>query len=78
MIIVAGALPVDPDGRDADLDGSAMVVASDRDARGCRDFALSPDLLEANRINVYERGIPTRTYVAFEGQVLTAPSWPPC
>ncbi len=55
MIIVAGALIVDPHGRDAYLEGCAGVVAAARQARGCLDFALSPDFLEENRINVYER-----------------------
>jgi hypothetical protein len=30
------------------------VIAARR-AQGCRDFALSPDLLDAGRINVFER-----------------------
>jgi quinol monooxygenase YgiN len=55
VIIVAGALTVDPDGRDAYLEGCAAVVAAARQARGCLDFALSPDLLDPSRINVYER-----------------------
>ena len=55
MIIVAGALVVDPDGRDAYLEGCVSVVAAARRAQGCLDFALSPDLLEPGRINVYER-----------------------
>jgi quinol monooxygenase YgiN len=55
MIIVAGALTVDPHGRDAYLDGCASVVTAARQAQGCHDFALSPDLLDASRINVFER-----------------------
>lgn len=55
MIIVAGALTVDPRGRNAYLQGCTSVVAAARQAQGCSDFALSPDLLEAGRINVYER-----------------------
>jgi len=55
MIIVAGALTVDPHGRDAYLEGCASVVAAARKAQGCLDFALSPDLLNQGRINVYER-----------------------
>jgi quinol monooxygenase YgiN len=55
MIIVAGALTVDPNGRNAYLDGCTSVVAAARQAQGCRDFALSPDLLDAGRINVFER-----------------------
>jgi quinol monooxygenase YgiN len=54
MIIVAGALTVDPHGRDAYLEGCASVVAAARQAQGCCDFALSPDLLDQGRINVYE------------------------
>ena len=55
MIIVAGALVVDPDGRDAYLEGCVSVVEAARRAEGCLDFALSPDLLEPGRINVFER-----------------------
>jgi quinol monooxygenase YgiN len=55
VIIVAGAIIVDPDGRDAYLEGCVSVVSAARRAQGCLDFALSPDLLESGRINVYER-----------------------
>ena len=55
MIIVAGALSVDPDGRDAYLEGCVSVVEAARRAQGCLNFALSADLLEPGRINVYER-----------------------
>jgi quinol monooxygenase YgiN len=55
VIIVAGALTVEPDARDAYLDGCVGVVAAARRAPGCLDFALSPDLLEPGRINVFER-----------------------
>jgi quinol monooxygenase YgiN len=55
VVIVAGALIVDPDGRDAYLEGCVSVVQAARRAQGCLDFALSPDLLERGRINVYER-----------------------
>jgi quinol monooxygenase YgiN len=55
VIIVAGALFVDPDGRHAYLEGCTDVMAAARAAPGCLDFALSADLLEAGRINVFER-----------------------
>ncbi|HEX6582556.1 MAG TPA: antibiotic biosynthesis monooxygenase family protein [Thermoleophilaceae bacterium] len=55
MIIVAGALRVDPEGRGAYLEGCVSVVEVARRAEGCLDFALSPDLLDPGRINVYER-----------------------
>jgi quinol monooxygenase YgiN len=37
-----------------DLRGCKEVVAAARQAAGCLDFALSPDLLDPGRINVYE------------------------
>jgi quinol monooxygenase YgiN len=55
MIIVAGALTVDPQGHGAYLDGCVPVVAAAREAPGCLDFALSGDLLDPGRINVFER-----------------------
>jgi quinol monooxygenase YgiN len=55
MIIVAGALTVDPQARDAYLEGCVSVVEAARGEAGCLDFALSPDLLDPSRINVFER-----------------------
>ncbi len=55
MIIVAGPLHVDPAERAAYLEGCAAVVTQARGFPGCLDFALSPDLLDPGRINVYER-----------------------
>jgi quinol monooxygenase YgiN len=55
VIIVAGALSVDPERRDAYLEGCVSVVEAARRADGCLDFSLSSDLLEPGRINVYER-----------------------
>lgn len=55
MIIIAGALHVDPSRRAAYLDGCAEVVTQARQTDGCRDFALSADLLDPGRINVFER-----------------------
>ena len=54
MIIVAGALIVDPTARDAYLEGCRGAVEAARQTDGCLDYALSPDLLEPDRINVYE------------------------
>jgi quinol monooxygenase YgiN len=55
MIIVAGALTVDPEGRDAYLEECVGVVEAARREAGCLDFALSPDLVDPGRINVLER-----------------------
>lgn len=55
MLIISGKLHVDPDARDDYLAGCAAVIEQARIAAGCLDFALSADLLEPGRINVYER-----------------------
>ena len=54
-IIVSGTLQVDPAQRDAYLDARVPIIAHARQAPGCLDFSLSADLLDAGRINVYER-----------------------
>jgi quinol monooxygenase YgiN len=53
-IIVSGTLHVDPADRASFLAAREAIVAHARDARGCLDFSLSPDLLDAGRVNVYE------------------------
>jgi quinol monooxygenase YgiN len=55
MIIIAGALFVDPTDRDRYMTAVAEVAAQARLAGGCLDFVQAPDLLEPGRINVYER-----------------------
>jgi quinol monooxygenase YgiN len=67
VIIVAGALIVDPDGRDAYLEGCVSVLEAARQAEGCLDFAVSPDLLEPGRINVYERWSSDEDLQRFRG-----------
>ena len=53
-IIVSGSLHVDPAAREAYLKARVPILAHARQAPGCLDFALSADLLDAGRINVYE------------------------
>lgn len=55
MVIVAGYLVVDPLQRESYLAGCATVVELARRARGCLDFAISADLVEAGRIDIFER-----------------------
>ncbi len=55
MIIVAGHLTVEPSHRDSYLAGCADVVEQARAAAGCLDFAISADLIDPGRINVFER-----------------------
>ncbi len=55
MVIVAGHVIVGGEERDDYLAGCAQVVEQARSAPGCLDFAISADLLDPTRINVFER-----------------------
>ena len=67
MIIVTGYLLVPADDRDDYLDGCREVVMQGRVADGCLDFALSPDLIEPDRINILERWETREALDAFRG-----------
>ncbi|WP_458329367.1 putative quinol monooxygenase [Micromonospora soli] len=67
MIIVAGTLYVDPAERDAYLASCVEAVRAARLAPGCVDFAVSPDLVEPGRVNVYERWESDEQLLAFRG-----------
>lgn len=53
--------------RDSYLGGCVGVVRAARDAAGCLDFAISADLVEDSRINVYERWESQESVEAFRG-----------
>lgn len=53
-VIVAGHLRLAPDERAAYLAACRPVIEAARAAPGCRDFHLSADPLEPDRINVVE------------------------
>ena len=55
MLIVAGYLVVDPSQRDSYLEGCRAVVRQARKAPGCLDFAISADVIEPDRIDIFER-----------------------
>ncbi|BCL15902.1 putative quinol monooxygenase [Micromonospora sagamiensis] len=65
MLIIAGTLHVDPAARDEYLAGCRLVVDAARAAVGCLDFALTADLLDPGRINVYERWASDEQLLAF-------------
>ena len=67
MILVAGALFVDAAARDAYLAGCRTVVEQARETAGCLDFALSADLVDSRRINVYERWTNEEALALFRG-----------
>ena len=55
MVIVAGHVTVDPEQREAYLAGFTSVVEKARRADGCLDFAMTADLLDPGRVNLFER-----------------------
>ena len=67
MILVAGALFVDPACRADYLAGCRAVVEQARRTEGCLDFALSPDLVDPRRINVFERWTDQQALTHFRG-----------
>lgn len=54
MVIVAGHIRVDPAEREKYLAGCAQVVEQARRSAGCVDFAISADVLDADRVNILE------------------------
>jgi quinol monooxygenase YgiN len=67
MIIVAGRIHVATVERDAYLIGCEHVVREARTAVGCLDFALSADVVDPSRINIFERWESPETLMAFRG-----------
>jgi len=67
MVIVAGHLIVDPRRRESYLTDCVSVVELARRAPGCLDFAISADLADPGRINVFERWESRTAVEAFRG-----------
>jgi quinol monooxygenase YgiN len=67
MVIVAGHLIVAREGRDDYLAGCADVVRQARHAPGCLDFAITADLLDPARVNIFERWKSQDAVEAFRG-----------
>ena len=67
MIIVAGHLIVDPEQRESYLADCVSVVEQARRAPGCLDFAITGDLMDPGRIDVFERWESREAVEAFRG-----------
>ena len=67
MIIVSGALYVDPVERESYLRQCLAVMIAARATPGCTDFHLSPDPLEPDRINVFEQWESVQAVEKFRG-----------
>ncbi len=77
MVIVAGHLMVEPERRGEYLAACAAVVEQARRADGCLDFALTADLLDPGRVNVFERWVSQAAVEAFRGSGSDEGSMPP-
>ena len=67
MIIVSGKIFVAPGQRDAFLQASHSAIVQARSAPGCRDFVVSADPIEENRVDVYEEWDSAEDLEAFRG-----------
>lgn len=68
MVIVAGHLTLDTAERDDYLASCVDVVEQARRAPGCLDYALSADLVEPGRINIFERWESQQAVESFRGE----------
>ena len=67
MVIVAGHIVVHPQQRESYLAGCVGVVELARRASGCLDFAITADLVDPGRINIFERWESQAAVEAFRG-----------
>ena len=67
MVIVAGHVTVEPQQRETYLAGCVSVVEQARGTAGCLDFAISADLIDPGRINIFERWESQTAVEAFRG-----------
>ena len=67
MVIVAGYITVEPQQRDAYLASCVSVVEQARGTAGCLDFAITADLIDPGRVNIFERWESQAAVDAFRG-----------
>ena len=67
MVIVAGHITVEPQERDSYVAGCISVVKQARGAAGCLDFAITADLVDPGRVNIFERWESQAAVDAFRG-----------
>lgn len=67
MIIVAGHITVEPQQRAAYLADCVRVIEQAREAAGCLDFAITADLIDPGRINIFERWASPAAIDTFRG-----------
>ena len=67
MIIVSGKIYVRSGARHEFLAASLDAVGQARRSRGCRDFVVSADPIEPDRVNVYEEWESEEALLTFRG-----------
>lgn len=67
MLIIAGHLRVTESDRDRYVADCAAAVTAARDGEGCLDFAVSADVVDPCRVNVFERWQTREALEAFRG-----------
>jgi heme-degrading monooxygenase HmoA len=67
VIIVAGHVTVEPEQRESYLAGCVSVVEQARATAGCLDFAITADLIDPGRVNIFERWETQAAVEAFRG-----------
>jgi quinol monooxygenase YgiN len=67
MVIVAGWLRVAAESRDSYLLECRSVIEQARKAPGCIEFCLSPDIIDLERINVFEQWETVEAVERFRG-----------
>lgn len=67
MVIVAGHLTIDPAQRASYLADCVSVVEQARRSDGCIDFAISADIVDSGRVNIFERWESQAAVDAFRG-----------
>jgi quinol monooxygenase YgiN len=55
MVIVGGHITVAPEQRESYLAGCVSIVEQARGTAGCLDFAITADLIDPGRVNLFER-----------------------
>lgn len=67
MVIVAGHVTVEPQQRESYLAGCVSIVEQARGAAGCLDFAITADMIDPGRVNIFERWESQAAVDAFRG-----------
>ncbi len=55
MVIVAGHIAVEPQQRESYLADCVIIVEQARKVAGCLDCAITGDLIDPSRVNIFER-----------------------